>query len=197
MSSYPGSGTFMLARARQRPRRERLADADRDARRCPTGTSITYQTRTGATPPPDASWSAWQPLGTGGAIASPAARYIQYRATHDDDDARLTPDRSQRVQISYGAGTDRAPVPGTVTLSPPRRGRTRRSPPPPSGFSDPDGDPLTYHYQWFRNGTLIAGATATSLNLGCPATATRATRSGSRPTRPTAAAPRATRRPPS
>ena len=35
----------------------------------------------------------------------------------------------------------------------------------PAGFRDPDGDALTYRYQWFRNGTAIAGATAAALNL--------------------------------
>ena len=39
--------------------------------------------------------------------------------------------------------------------SPPRRAASR----------DPDGDPLTYHYQWLRNGTEIAGATTSTLNL--------------------------------
>ena len=38
----------------------------------------------------------------------------------------------------------------------------------PSGFTDADGDPLTYHYQWFRNGAEITGATTSSLDLGLP-----------------------------
>ena len=40
-----------------------------------------FETRTGGTPTPDGSWSPWQPLGPGGAIASPLGGYIQYRAT--------------------------------------------------------------------------------------------------------------------
>ena len=35
----------------------------------------------------------------------------------------------------------------------------------PSGFSDPDGDALTYRYQWKVNGEPIAGANAKSLDL--------------------------------
>ena len=71
----------------------------------------------------------------------------------------------QRVQIGYGAGTDRPPVGGTVSIAPaaPRTNQVVTA--TPSGFSDPDGDPLTYHYRWFRNGQEIAGATSNSLNL--------------------------------
>ena len=69
------------------------------------------------------------------------------------------------MQVTYGAGTDRAPNTGTVTLSPaaPRTNQTLTA--TASGFSDPDGDPITLRYEWFRNGTLIAGATGTTLNL--------------------------------
>src|SRR5439155_1027674 len=35
----------------------------------------------------------------------------------------------------------------------------------PSGFSDADGDTLTYHYQWYKNDTAITGATGSTLNL--------------------------------
>jgi hypothetical protein len=34
--------------------------------------------------------------------------------------------------------------------------------------SDPDGDPLSYAYQWLRNGTPIDGATGSSLDLSQP-----------------------------
>ncbi len=49
----------------------------------PTGDldGVAFETRTGRTPAPDASWSAWQPLGPGGVVASPLGDYIQYRAT--------------------------------------------------------------------------------------------------------------------
>lgn len=33
----------------------------------------------------------------------------------------------------------------------------------PSGYSDPDGDAEDYHYQWYVNGTAVAGATDSTL----------------------------------
>ena len=41
----------------------------------------TFETRTGNTATPDASWSDFQAVGAGGAIQSPSGQYIQYRAT--------------------------------------------------------------------------------------------------------------------
>ena len=40
---------------------------------------------------------------------------------------------------------------------------------------DADGDPLTYAYQWTKNGTDIAGATASTLNLAQTANGATAT----------------------
>jgi uncharacterized protein DUF4082/concanavalin A-like lectin/glucanase superfamily protein/galactose oxidase-like protein/Big-like domain-containing protein/purple acid phosphatase-like protein/Kelch motif protein len=132
-------------------------------RTLPTGTSITFETRSGGTSRPDATWSAWQPVGTGGAIASPAARFIQYRATLTTS-TFATP-TLDRVQITYGAGSDGAPREGTVAIAPSAPTTAQTVTATPSGFSDPDGDPLTYRYQWLRNGTEIPGATGTTLNL--------------------------------
>ncbi|MFP5365198.1 MAG: DUF4082 domain-containing protein [Thermoleophilia bacterium] len=138
----------------------------------PSATAIAFQTRTGATKTPDASWSAWQALGADGAIVSPAARYIQYRATLTSASGLQTP-TLDRTQISFGASVDRAPVEGSVAIAPasPRTDQTLTA--TPSGFSDPDGDPITYHYEWLRNGTPIAGATATSLDLAQPSVGDR------------------------
>ena len=126
--------------------------------RRPAGTAITFQTRSGDTRQPDATWSAWQNVGAGGAIASPNARYIQYRATLHGGDAR----RRRRSSASRSA-TARAPTrrrcTGTVSLAPDRAADQPDADRDGGGFSDPDGDPLTYHYEWFRNGTQIAGAT--------------------------------------
>ena len=77
----------------------------------------------------------------------------------------LTTPTLNRVQISFGASANGAPVPGSVTVTPASPGTDQTLTAAPSGFSDPDGDPLTYHYQWLRNGTPIAGATASTLDL--------------------------------
>ena len=50
---------------------------------------------------------------------------------------------------------------------PPRR-PTTRSPRRSTGFTDADGDALTYRYQWFRNGTAIPEATGRTLDLSQP-----------------------------
>ena len=52
------------------------------------------------------------------------------------------------------------PVKGSVAIAPssPKIGATLTA--APTGFSDPDGDKLTYHYQWSLNGKDIDGATS-------------------------------------
>jgi hypothetical protein len=36
------------------------------------------------------------------------------------------------------------------------------------GATDPDGDPLSYSYQWTKNGTALSGATSSTLDLSLP-----------------------------
>jgi hypothetical protein len=57
----------------------------------PAGTAIEIDTRTGNTPTPDGSWSDYRALGAGGAIQSPSARYVQYRALLSTSDRHVTP----------------------------------------------------------------------------------------------------------
>jgi len=45
-----------------------------------TGDAIEFSTRTGNTGTPDRTWSDWQAVNTAGAIASPKARFIQWKA---------------------------------------------------------------------------------------------------------------------
>ncbi len=79
--SYPASGTFT----------SRVLDAGTKITSwgALTGagdlTGVTFETRSGNTPVPDASWSGFQALGANGAIQSPVGRYIQYRATLTGD----------------------------------------------------------------------------------------------------------------
>ena len=61
--------------------------------------------------------------------------------------------------------TNSTPVAGTVAVAPasPKTNQTLTA--TPTGFRDPDNNPITYSYQWKRNGTNIAGATTNTLNL--------------------------------
>jgi hypothetical protein len=84
------------------------------------GTGATFETRSGNTATPDASWSAYQSLGAGGHIQSPSAQYIQYRATLTTADDRVTPSLD-RVDMSYdidsaapGVAADSVQVTGTT-----------------------------------------------------------------------------------
>jgi hypothetical protein len=71
----------------------------------PASTGVAFATRTGQTlNADDATWSAYQPVGPGGAIQSPSARYIQYRATLNTSDNRITPSLD-RVKIDYDLDT--------------------------------------------------------------------------------------------
>ena len=163
-------------------------------RTAPTGTQITYQTRSGPTPVPDATWSTFAAVGTGGAIPSPNSRYIQYTAILSSSNLALTP-TLDKVQVSFAAGTDRAPIPGTVSVSPtaPKTNHTLTA--TPTGFSDPDGDPMTYVYRGSATGRGSRARRRPSSTSTRPATVTAATRSASRCRPTTARARAATRRP--
>src|SRR5207249_2171522 len=58
-------------------------------------------------------------------------------------------------------------LPTATTVSAMRQNTTSDQPrtATPSGFSDADGDTLTYHYQWSKNGAAITGATGSTLDL--------------------------------
>jgi hypothetical protein len=71
----------------------------------PASTGVAFATRTGQTlNAGDATWSAYQPVGLGGAIQSPSARYIQYRATLNTSDNRITPSLD-KVKVDYDLDT--------------------------------------------------------------------------------------------
>ena len=79
--AYPTSGTFTsrVFDAGDSRATWRTLTAALDT---PAGTGVTFEARTGNTPTPDASWTAWQPVGAGGQVAGPLGRrYLQYRAT--------------------------------------------------------------------------------------------------------------------
>ena len=58
-----------------------------------------------------------------------------------------------------------APVAGTVTITPASPTTNQTLTATPAGFTDADGDSLTYHYQWFNNGSPLAGETSSTLDL--------------------------------
>ena len=66
----------------------------------PAATGLTIETRSGDTATPDGSWSGWQALGADGAIASPDARYLQYRVALTTTDDKTTP-AVERVTVGY------------------------------------------------------------------------------------------------
>ena len=67
----------------------------------PAGTAIAYKTRTGdSAAPGGAGWSEWKPLGPGGAVQSPPARYLQYEATLTTDREATTPSLD-RVTVDF------------------------------------------------------------------------------------------------
>jgi hypothetical protein len=87
--SYPSSGTFTSG----------VFDATRIATwgnvswtaSVPAGTSMVIQVSSGNTATPDASWSAWNTVTSGGTIKAPAARYLRYRVTFTTTNSTLTP----------------------------------------------------------------------------------------------------------
>jgi autotransporter-associated beta strand protein len=67
---------------------------------------------------------------------------------------------------------DTAPVIDSVTVTP-TNPRTRDTLTATPASHDADGDPVTYSYQWLKNGSPIAGATGATLDLGQPGNGNR------------------------
>jgi peptidoglycan/xylan/chitin deacetylase (PgdA/CDA1 family) len=83
---------------------------------------------------------------------------VSVDVTAKDPGGRTSAGVSDSVTVA-----DTAPVNGAVTITPasPTDGATLTA--TPGGFSDADGDALTYSYGWFRNDQPIAGATTSTL----------------------------------
>ena len=62
-------------------------------------------------------------------------------------------------------GTNATPLAGSVAITPASPKTDQVVTASTSGFRDPDGDALTFHYTWSRNGTAIPGATSETLAL--------------------------------
>jgi Bacterial Ig-like domain/Purple acid Phosphatase, N-terminal domain/RTX calcium-binding nonapeptide repeat (4 copies) len=66
----------------------------------PAGTGVALSVRTGDTPTPDATWSAFSPLASSGDSIGANSRYLQYRAELTSSDPDTTPALSE-VSASY------------------------------------------------------------------------------------------------
>jgi hypothetical protein len=82
----------------------------------PASTSVAFETRSGASSDPnDGTWSAWAVV-TGNAIASPAAPYLQYRATLQSSDTAVTPSVDK---VAVSAQLPPSEATATIVVSPP------------------------------------------------------------------------------
>ncbi len=63
----------------------------------PTGTAVSYATRTSSD---GVTWSSWAAVSSNGSITSPAGRYIQYQASLSTTDVTISPVIAQ-VVVSY------------------------------------------------------------------------------------------------
>ena len=84
------------------------------------------------------------------------------------DRARPAGATSETVDGRRDRGQQRAGARARVTVKPAAPATNDIVSAAVSGFTDADGDALTYQYQWFRNGTAIGGATGRSLDLSQP-----------------------------
>ena len=115
MSPYPGSGSFT----------SRVLDAGQSAdwgalswtADTPAGTSVALSVRTGNTPTPDGSWSAFTPISANGGDIPGNSRYLQYRADLSSSDQGKTPALSQ-VSASYTQAAT-PPDPPQITATDP------------------------------------------------------------------------------
>jgi len=146
------------------------------------GAGVTFETRSGNTAKPDAGWNGWQALaarradktnghdareadGGAGAVDSPPARYLQYRATLAAATARLRGvtvfylPQNQRARITELTLADSAPPVSTTTTT------TTTAAPARAAHSatlklrwkveNPDGDDLIYrlHFRALADAT--------------------------------------------
>ncbi len=128
----------------------------------PTGTSIGISVRTGDTPVPDGSWTAFAPVTTSGNSVGKSSRYIQYKADLQTSGDSASP-VLQDVSISCASGT----TPLSITTQP--QSQTVCSGTSVSFTSAATGDPApTVKWQTSTNGTTwtdISGATTATLTF--------------------------------
>ncbi len=157
-----GSATGDVHRMAAQPaRRGELESAVRDAgsiarwgrltwvAKTPAGTRIVLQTRTGNSEEPDSTWNPWSAdvAQSGQTVASPPARYFQYRAVLTSDDTAARPVLSE-VAVVYMPRNQEP----KVTVSAPKGGEvwSKKQTIRWSG-TDPDQDTLLYDVYYSRD----------------------------------------------
>ncbi len=115
--TYPASGTFTSAVIDLHDAPTSLGSINWTSI-MPGATMLSFATRTGGTPTPDGTWSAFSPgLTVTGPITSPAARYLQYRATLGTTDSSKTPVLND-VVIAYSVSSPANPPETTLDSAP-------------------------------------------------------------------------------
>ncbi len=115
----------------------------------PSGSGLVIETRSGNSETPDSTWNGWQPAGT--TVASPAARFVQWRALLRSEFPGRTP-VLHRVDLYY-AIPNRAPSVDVLTVAEPDRALAARGEVKPVReitweASDPDDDSLVFELQY-------------------------------------------------
>jgi hypothetical protein len=133
----------------------------------PAGTSLAIAVRTGNTPTPDGTWSAYTTIGTSGGTIGSISRYIQYKADLGTTDPTFTP-ALKDITISCSNPVSIAPA---ITIHPASQTVCAES--NVSFISAASGTPPPgVQWQVYANGvwTNINGATNNTLTFA-PATA--------------------------
>ena len=91
LSPYPASGTFDSRVFDAGPGQSVAWGALSWNSATPSGTGIAMSVRTGNTPTPDLTWSAFTPIASSGDDIPGNSRYVQYRAALSTTDPNLTP----------------------------------------------------------------------------------------------------------
>ena len=109
------------------------------------GSGYSIETRSGETADPDATWNPFVPLGTDGKIASPPARYLQYRAkiSKNGELQRVetfyrAPNRAPKLSWTLPAGGEYLSGKKTLTWV----------------GTDPDSDALRFSLEIEKNGSF-------------------------------------------